>query len=78
MTLSLLAPPASSEAIMFRVNAALVPCIATATVAFGALTLAHCALALVAGALVEGCARAARGLPLRVFADGAAPVTCLL
>ncbi|MYE24142.1 MAG: RnfABCDGE type electron transport complex subunit D [Gammaproteobacteria bacterium] len=75
---SLLRPPVSTEAIMFRVVAAMVPCIATATVAFGVLTLAHCALALGAGAVVEACARAARGLPLRVFADGSAPVTCLL
>lgn len=76
--LSLLRPPASTEAIMFRVVAALLPCIATATVAFGTFVLVQCAVALVAGAVVEGCARAARRQPLRIFADGAAPVTCLL
>ena len=75
---SSLGPPASTEAIMFRVVGALVPCIVAATVAFGPLVLAQCALALAMGAVVEGCARAARRLPLSVFADGAAPVTCLL
>ena len=75
---SLLHPPATTEAIMFRVVLALVPCIATAAVAFGPFVLVQCAVALLAGAMVEGCARAMRRQPLRVFADGAAPVTCLL
>lgn len=76
--LSLLRAPASTEALMFRVVIALVPCIAVACWAFGVRVLLQCGAALAAGAAVEAACRAIRRQPVRPLADGATPVTCLL
>ena len=68
---------------MDRVSLALLPTVAAATWAFGPMVLAHCAVALAAGAAVDALARrwrrppAVRQWPVP-FQDRSVPVTCLL
>lgn len=63
---------------MDRVLVALAPAIGAATWAFGPMVLAHCAVALLAGAVCDAASRRLRGRPWIPFADRSTPVTCLL
>lgn len=68
---------------MDRVSLALLPTVAAATWAFGPMVLAHCAVALAAGAAVDALVRRWRQPPpVRLwpvpFRDRSVPVTCML
>ena len=63
---------------MDRVLFALAPAVAAAAWAFGPWVLAHCAVALLAGAGFEVICQRLRQKPMRPFADRSTPVTCLL
>ncbi len=75
---ALLGRPATTPAILDRVLIALLPAIAAAVWAFGWATLAHCAVAVCAGAVFEGLCQWLRKRKLAPLADRATPVTCLL
>ncbi len=63
---------------MDRVLVALVPAVAVATWVFGPFVLAHCSVALLAGAACDGACQWARRRVLRPCADRSVPVTALL
>ena len=63
---------------MDRVLIALVPAVGVSAWAFGPLMLAHCAVALLAGAGFEAGCQRLRRRPVRPFADRSTAVTCLL
>lgn len=63
---------------MDRVLVALAPAVAVATWMFGPFVLAHCGVALLAGAVCDGACQWARRRVLRPCADRSVPVTALL
>ena len=63
---------------MDRVLFGLAPAVGAAAWAFGPQVLAHCAVALLAGAGFEAACQRLRRRPIRPFADRSTPVTCLL
>ena len=63
---------------MDRVLVALAPAVGVSAWLFGPLVLAHCGVALLAGAACEGGCQLARRRPLRPLADRSVPVTVLL
>ncbi len=63
---------------MDRVLVALAPAVGVSAWVFGPLVLAHCGVALLAGAACEGACQLARRRPLRPLADRSVPVTVLL
>ena len=70
--------PTTTPAIMDRVLLALAPVIGVSVWAFGAMVLAQCATALVAGAAFDTLCWRLRKRPTLPFADRSVPVTCLL
>ena len=70
--------PRSTPAIMDRVLIGLAPAILIAAWIFGPLVLAHCGIALLAGAAFEAACQRLRQRPMRPFADRSTPLTCLL
>ena len=63
---------------MDRVLIGLAPAIGVAAWSFGPLVLAHCAVAVLAGAGFEAACLRLRQRPIRPFADRSTVVTCLL
>ena len=72
------AKPTETPAIMDRVLIALALPVAVSAWVFGPMVLAHCAVALAAGAGFESVCRFARNRTPWPFADRSVPVTCLL
>ena len=72
------AAAATTPAVMDRVLLALAPAVAAAAWVFGPRVLAHCAVALAVGAVLEAACQRLRGKAPRPFADRSTAVTCVL
>ena len=70
--------PATTSAVMDRVLVALVPAIAASLWTFGSMVLAHCAVALLAGAAFDSGCQWLRKRTAVPFVDRSVPITCLL
>ena len=73
-----LARPSNTARVMDRVLIALAPAVGASTWVFGPLVLAHCAVAVLAGAGCEGACQLARRRRLLPLADRSVAVTALL
>ena len=70
--------PTTTPAVMDRVLIALAPATLTSVWAFGPMVLAHCAVALAAGATLDSACQWLRKRNPMPFVDRSVPVTCLL
>ena len=73
-----MARPSNTARVMDRVLIALAPAVGASTWVFGPLVLAHCAVAVLAGAGCEGACQLARRRRLLPLADRSVAVTALL